>query len=128
MSSYVVADVFDWTPPEPADLVVFSALLSHIPSERFEAFWTAVAGMLEPGGRAFVFDESDHGIWSEERSVEGEHETVYRTLTDGRRFRIVKVLWDPAALGDRLDRLGWIATFTRRDPFYWGIASPGTRR
>ena len=115
---YTVADVFSWRPAEPADLVVASALLSHIPRERLEAFWDAVDPMLRPGGRFFLFDEAPHGVWSEEAT--GEDGIVMRTLNDGRRFRIVKVLWDAAELTAALAGLGWTAHLTRRDPFLWG--------
>jgi len=51
-------------------------------------------------------------------------EVVVRTLRDGRRFRIVKVLWDPAELAGALARLGWETRLTRGDPFYWGTVRP----
>jgi demethylmenaquinone methyltransferase/2-methoxy-6-polyprenyl-1,4-benzoquinol methylase len=115
---FVVADVFDYVPDTPADLVVSAALLSHIPSARFDAFWSAVDRMLAPGGRVFVVDEARHALWSEEPT--GTDEVVVRTLQDGRRFRIVKVLWDPDQLTGRLAAIGWRGAFVRRDPFYWG--------
>ena len=117
----VVGDVFDWTPPWAADLVLFAALLSHIPSERFADFWAAIDRMLAPGGRIFVLDEAPHALWHEERAATAEEQVVMRTLSDGRRFRIVKVLWEPAALEARLAELGWVGHFTRHDPFYWGV-------
>ena len=46
---------------------------------------------------------------------------MLRTLQDGRRFRIVKVLWEPADLAARLEGAGWRATFEREDPFFWGV-------
>jgi SAM-dependent methyltransferase len=116
-------DVFEWIPDEPVGLVVFAFLLSHIPPERFEAFWSAVERMIAPGGRVFVADEARHGLWSEEHAPELNDQVVYRTLTDGRRFRIVKVLWDPDELVARLAELGWRAELRRRDPFYWGTIS-----
>jgi len=115
----VAADVLAWRPDRPADLVAFGALLSHIPAARFDAFWAAVDRMLRPGGRVYVFDESPHGLWREEVAGD-EPEIVVRTLQDGRRFRIVKVLWDPADLTARLAPIGWTARLVRRDPFYWG--------
>jgi trans-aconitate methyltransferase len=117
----VAADVFDWRPDAPADLVVFGALLSHIPSDRFEAFWSIVDRALRPGGRVFVIDEAAHQMWDE--AWASEDEVVVRTLEDGRRFRIVKVLWDPAALATRLGDIGWDASFTREDPFFWGVVT-----
>jgi len=112
-----VADAFQFVPDRPADLVVAAALVSHIPRERAADFWAAVDGMLRPGGRVFVFDEAPHGLWAEEAG--GERDVVWRTLEDGRRFRIVKVLWEPEDLQAVLDGLGWRAAITRHDPFWW---------
>ena len=126
--TFVAADVFAWRPDTPAALVVFSALLSHVPDDRFAAFWEAVDGMLARNGVVFVIDESDHGLWGEE-AADDASDVVTRTLEDGRRFRIVKVLWDPGALTGRLAGLGWTASFTRRDPFFWGVVvRSGERR
>jgi demethylmenaquinone methyltransferase/2-methoxy-6-polyprenyl-1,4-benzoquinol methylase len=124
----VVGNVFTWRPDERAQLVVMAFLLSHIPATRFEAFWGGVAEMLSPGGRVFLIDESAHGLWPEEVAVDGDGETVIRRLSDGRQFRIVKVLWEPSALGDRLRSLGWEANLTQRDPFYWGTVAQVGRR
>jgi demethylmenaquinone methyltransferase/2-methoxy-6-polyprenyl-1,4-benzoquinol methylase len=120
----VVADAFEFVPARPADLVVFSALLSHIPRARFDAFWESVGRMLTPAGRVWLFDESPHGLWREEWVVDPEHEVVVRTLDDGRRFRIVKVLWDASDLAARLGASDWRASLVRRDPFYWGTVTP----
>jgi trans-aconitate methyltransferase len=117
----VVGDVLAWRPDTPADLVMFAALLSHIPRDRFDAFWSAVDAMLAPGGRVFVIDESRHGFWPEQATADDE--VVTRTLEDGRRFRIVKVLWDPDALARRLEGSGWRASFVREDPLYWGVVA-----
>jgi demethylmenaquinone methyltransferase/2-methoxy-6-polyprenyl-1,4-benzoquinol methylase len=119
----VVADLFTWQPTEPAQLVVFTAVLSHIPRDRFAAFWAGVARMLAPGGRVFLFDEAPHGVWQEEWAGDPGGDVVHRTLLDGRRFRIVKVLWDVPELTERLAELGWDARLVRRDPFYWGTVS-----
>jgi SAM-dependent methyltransferase len=112
-----VADAFQFVPGRRADLVVAAALVSHIPRQRAAAFWEAVDGMLRPGGQVFIFDEAPHGLWSEEAG--GEQDVVWRTLGDGRRFRIVKVLWEPKDLSAMLEGLGWRAAITRHDPFWW---------
>ena len=124
----VVGDLFSWRPPQPAELVVFGFLLSHIPRERLAAFWGSLREMLEPDGTAFVIDESPQGVWREER-VGQDHEIVLRTLSDGRAFRIVKVLWETEELMAALVSLGWNARLTSRDPFYWGTvrAAGGVR-
>ena len=115
----VAADVFAFAPDVPADLVVFGALFSHIPTERFDAFWASVDRMLAPSGRVFIIDEAPHDLWSEEAT--GDDEVVMRTLGDGRRFRVVKVLWNEVDLTKRLHEAGWRATLVREDPFYWGV-------
>ena len=43
-------------PPRRYDAVVFAHWLSHVPDERFAAFWGFVADALAPGGRAFLID------------------------------------------------------------------------
>jgi SAM-dependent methyltransferase len=116
-----VADAFQFVPERPADLVVAAALVSHIPRERAAAFWAAIDGMLRPGGHVFLFDEAPHGLWSEEAG--GEQDVVWRTLEDGRRFRIVKVLWEPDDLRAMLEGLGWHAAITRHDPFWWATVT-----
>ena len=52
---------------------------------------------------------------------------MIRTLNDGRRFHIAKVLWDDAELRSALAGLGWTTDITRHDPFYWGPAEPQLR-
>jgi ubiquinone/menaquinone biosynthesis C-methylase UbiE len=119
----IVGDVFTWAPDELADVVIFAFLLSHIPDGRFEGFWAAVERMLRPGGVAFVADEARHELWREEPAADPAGQLVYRTLNDGRRFRIVKVLWDPDELTRRLSRLGWDAVLKRQGPFLWGTVT-----
>ena len=46
---YVVADLFEWTPPSTYDLVFMSFWLSHVPLARFDRFWTKSAA--RDGGR-----------------------------------------------------------------------------
>jgi cyclopropane fatty-acyl-phospholipid synthase-like methyltransferase len=53
---YVRADLFDWRPDDLYDAVFFGFWLSHVPPERFEAFWKLVRSALRPGGRAFFVD------------------------------------------------------------------------
>lgn len=103
------ADLFHWTPTASWDVVFFSAWLSHVPADRFDAFWATVAAALRPGGRAIALDElparSHH-----EAQLQGE--VAVRTLRDGTRHEIVKVFWEPAALERRLTALGWRASVT----------------
>src|SRR3954470_18062160 len=44
------AGLFSWEPPVAAfDTCFFAFWLSHVPEERFEAFWSMVARALRPG-------------------------------------------------------------------------------
>lgn len=122
---YVEADLFAWRPTERHDLVSFTFWLSHVPPERFDAFWDAVAAAIAPGGR-FFFADSRHNptsTASDHRLGGPEQTTALRRLNDGSEFTIVKVFYEPAALAGRLAHLGWRAE-VRATPSYfiygWG--------
>src|SRR5947207_2398810 len=55
---FVEADIFDWTPERRYGVVFFSFWLSHVPLERFDAFWSGVANCLAPAGRVFFVDDA----------------------------------------------------------------------
>ena len=124
--TYVEADLFAWEPPAGAfDVVFFGFWLSHVPPERFDAFWAMVRRALRPGGRFFLIDSRreltstaiDHRL-PEVR----EATTLTRRLNDGREFEIVKVFYEPSALAARLAALGWAAD-VRETPTYFLYAS-----
>jgi hypothetical protein len=48
---YMVADIFNFGPTERYDTIAFGFWLSHVPKERFAAFWEMLAAALIPGGR-----------------------------------------------------------------------------
>lgn len=71
----VVADVCDWTPPAPVDLVVCCEVLEHAPQARRVV--ECCAAMLNPGGR-FVMtcagpDRPPHSALDGAEVREGEH-------------------------------------------------------
>jgi SAM-dependent methyltransferase len=101
----VRADVFDWRPAERFDLVFFSFWLSHVPEERFEEFWALVRAALVPGGRFFLVDSGAGDTAHTGTDQTGWEET--RSLSDGRRFRIVKRRWSPMELAERVRPLGF---------------------
>lgn len=123
---YVQADLFDWT-PEPAayDACVFSFWLSHVPVDRFAAFWDTVRRALKPGGRVLFIDSA-----RTERSTAADHqlpgsgeETMTRRLDDGREFRIVKRFYAPDDLERELARLGWECRVGATGEFFlYGVA------
>ncbi|MGH8849950.1 MAG: class I SAM-dependent methyltransferase [Casimicrobiaceae bacterium] len=124
---YVEADLFAWRPPHRYDAVFFTFWLSHVPDERFTAFWAMVAGALAPGAPAYLIDSAfdptstakDHVLPGREAGV------VTRKLNDGREFRIVKVFYEPAALAAKLDPLGWKTNLAQTPRYFiYGEATP----
>lgn len=106
----VEADLFAWRPPERYDLVFFSAWLSHVPPQRFGAFWALVADCLTPDGRAFVIDELPAVAAVEPLAPGQPAPAVIREVHgSGERYRAVKVLYGPDELRSRLRPLGWDA-------------------
>ena len=122
--SYVVADVFEYRPPQPYDVVAFAFWLSHVPPARFADFWESVATALKPDGRVFFVDQARHGLWREDW-VDEDRAVVQRRLRDGTQHRLVKVLWDPDELRERLATLGWDVEVRGTGTFYWGAGSRG---
>ena len=123
---YVVADIFDWTPPRAYDWVVFCFWLSHVPVVRFGEFWRLVRRALAPGGKAFFVDN----LLRQEATAHDQAPLdtgglVRRKLNDGREFDIVKIFYEPATLHARLRQYGWEgyarATTTY---FIFGCVSP----
>ncbi|MFE5668373.1 class I SAM-dependent methyltransferase [Streptomyces niveus] len=104
---FVQADVFAWQPPRRYDTVFFAFWLSHVPPARLPAFWSSVASMLTPGGRAVFIDDGPAAAAGEEGVTEGPVPTVLRRLDDGSRYRVVKVFHDADALAGDLTALGW---------------------
>jgi SAM-dependent methyltransferase len=127
---YIEADLFDWSPDERYDACVFAFWLSHVPDDRFAAFWELVASALKPGGRVLFIDSartesstaSDHVLPSEDA------ETMTRRLDDGREFQIIKRFYDPVGLERALGELGWTASVDATPEFFiYGTAEPEPR-
>jgi 2-polyprenyl-3-methyl-5-hydroxy-6-metoxy-1,4-benzoquinol methylase len=116
---YRVADIFSWIPSTTYDAVFFSFWLSHVPAERFDAFWASVSAALRPGGRVFFIDSLmeqtstalDHGPLDASGSVQ-------RMLNDGREFKIVKIFYEPSALKQRLAAQGWTGWVRSTSKFF----------
>jgi demethylmenaquinone methyltransferase/2-methoxy-6-polyprenyl-1,4-benzoquinol methylase len=116
--TFVEADIFEWTPPERYDVVVFAFWLSHVPLDLFDQFWLLVESCLESDGTVVVIDaRADRAdastpqkatFFSEKQLDDG---VVMRQLPDGSRHRIVRIMWEPQQLRSRLASTGWDATF-----------------
>lgn len=115
---FIHANIFEWVPDRGYDVVFFGFWLSHVPAERFDAFWALIRSCLVPGGRVFFVDDAHR---TPEELVYGEgSDTVVRTLHSGDRYRVVKVPHTPAELERRLSSLGWEITVTPSAVFFWG--------
>jgi len=123
---YIKADIFDWQPDRTYDVVFFSFWLSHVPPERFDAFWKLVRACLAPEGRAiFVDSRYSQQSTAVDHTLEGEQAiTMTRRLNDGREYRIVKIYYQPEELARRLGSSGWEAHVSATPTFFlYGHAS-----
>jgi 2-polyprenyl-3-methyl-5-hydroxy-6-metoxy-1,4-benzoquinol methylase len=121
---YMLADVFSWQPDRQFDLVFFAFWLSHVPQDRFAAFWQLIRDSLTANGRVFFVDELDsEQARSQETRVDDD--AVLRELDDGQQFRAVKVFYQPSALELKLHALGWnVEVRAAGHRFYWGRSTP----
>ena len=105
---YREADLFSWQPEQTFDVVFFSFWLSHVPPQRFDAFWQTVRGALKANGCVFFMDSL-----FEETSTALDHVAIDRSgfarrkLNDGSEFRVVKIFYEPSILKQRLRKDGW---------------------
>ena len=117
---YVQADLFSWSSVRRYDAVFFSFWLSHVPEDRFAAFWHNVAAALAPGGAAYLIDSAfdptstakDHVLPGRDAGV------VTRKLNDGREFRIVKLFYRPDQLAGKLSAIGWRADIRQTEHYF----------
>jgi SAM-dependent methyltransferase len=116
---FVCADLFAWRPERHYDVVFFGFWLSHVPVERFAAFWALVADCLTPNGRVFFVDDAYR---TPDELINGEASAIIRRrLNDGTTYRAVKVPHTPTGLERRLAELGWnIRVQGTEGPFFWG--------
>jgi demethylmenaquinone methyltransferase/2-methoxy-6-polyprenyl-1,4-benzoquinol methylase len=124
---FIEADLFAWSPDRRYDCVFFGFWLSHVPLERFARFWAMVRRCLRPEGRVMFVDDAYR---TPDELIEGEaSSTIMRTLTDGSKFRAVKVPHTPEELSGRLARAGWDFEIRRTaGPFFYGTGRPAAHR
>ena len=120
--AFVQADIFRWMPEQRFDAVFFGFWLSHVPAERFDAFWAMLARCLRKGGKVFFVDDNHR---SKEELVYGHASSVVeRRLLDGTPFRVVKVPEQATTLEAKLRMLGWDVAVSASGDFYWGQGTP----
>jgi ubiquinone/menaquinone biosynthesis C-methylase UbiE len=123
---YLQADLFAWEPDRTYDVCFFSFWLSHVPQERFDAFWEKVGRAVGPNGRVFFIDSLRHDKASAADHVLPEQgsEAMLRRLADGREYHIVKRFHEPQLLRERLAELKWKAQVQTTSQFFiYGQAS-----
>jgi 2-polyprenyl-3-methyl-5-hydroxy-6-metoxy-1,4-benzoquinol methylase len=126
---YAQADLFAWEPQRVYDVCFFSFWLSHVPDERFAAFWESVRRAVAPSGRVFFVDSarSDFASAADHKLAAPHDQVMLRRLADGSEYRIVKHWFEPDALQRRLAQLGWNAELRMTSEFFiYGEARPGS--
>jgi demethylmenaquinone methyltransferase/2-methoxy-6-polyprenyl-1,4-benzoquinol methylase len=82
-----------------------------------------VRTLLVPGGRVFFIDSLQPST-AALRATQEQGTVTIRRLNDGREFRVVKLFYEPAALQQRLQALGWkIEVQTTPSYFLYGSAT-----
>lgn len=124
---YDVADIFEWRPDTAYDVVFFSFWLSHVPRSRFGDFWSLVRSCLTPSGRAFLIDNRDDpvpgSLAKDPYVVEYGTDLHLRTLSDGSRYRVIKVMYEPGHLESLITAQGWTVGIQATRWFIFGSAS-----
>lgn len=124
--TYEVADIFSWRPSHRYDFVFFGFWLSHVPEEKFDAFWGIVREAVKPDGRVFFVD----GLKTQESTAKDhamidDSGIVERKLNSGQTFHIIKVFHEPEELQRRLARIGFQGRVeSTGEFFYFGRVSP----
>jgi demethylmenaquinone methyltransferase/2-methoxy-6-polyprenyl-1,4-benzoquinol methylase len=121
---FLQADLFTWRPSRRYDTVFFAFWLSHVPPTRLSEFWSTVAAMLAPGGKAIFVDDGPAAAADEDGVADGPVPTVLRRLDDGRQYRVVKVFHDARTLAENLTALGWTVRVRSLEGSIVGIAEP----
>ena len=125
---YAIADLFAFTPqPAAYDTVFFGFWLSHVPEDRFDAFWEMLRAAVAPGGRV-LFADSRFDVTSTARDHTlrlAAEEVVTRRLNDGSEYRVVKIFHEPQRLAEKLAARGWNAEVSATSRYFlFGEARP----
>ncbi len=116
---YQVADLFTWEPDRQYDMLFAAFWLSHVPPDRMDLFLCKVERAVCSGGTVFLVDQCN----DIRDDPQGDRQGIFqrRRLSDGRRFRIIKVYYHPALLAARLGHLGFDATAERVGESFFSI-------
>jgi SAM-dependent methyltransferase len=126
--NYVVEDLFDWRADSKYDAVFFSFWLSHVPRARFGEFWSLVRSFLAPSGRTFLIDNRNDPVpdttVKDPFVVRYDTDLHLRRLTDGSRYRVVSVMYEPGELQSLIEAKGWTTEIQATRWFIFGSAGP----
>jgi SAM-dependent methyltransferase len=133
---YIVTDLFSWQPQRTYDVVFFFFFffffwLSHVPRQRFSAFWSLVQTCLAPSGRVFVIDNRnpDRSDFEDAYVVRGGPELDLRRLHDGSQYQVVEIFYEPEELRHYLTKRVGLRRSAQRPGSSSGKRNPaeGTR-
>ena len=126
---YDVSDIFEWRPDTSYDVVFFSFWLSHVPRTRFRDFWSLVRSCLSSTGRVFLIDNRDDplpdSLAKDPYVVHYGTDLHLRTLGDGSRYRVIKVMYEPGELESLLAAEGWSVEIQGTRWFIFGSRADG---
>ena len=124
--NYVVEDLFDWHADSKYDAVFFSFWLSHVPRARFGEFWSLVHSCLTPSGRAFFVDNRNDPLAGttvkDPFVIQYDTDLHLRRLSDGSRYRVVSVMYEPDELQSLIEAEGWTSEIHATRWFIFGSA------
>ncbi len=118
--TFTEADLFAWRPAARYDLVFMSFWLSHVPMDRFDAFWATLTDALAPGATVYLIDSAYDATSTAVNHVLPKPDTgvVTRKLDDGSTYRVVKHFWTPRRLTDALAQRGWNADIAQTSRYF----------
>ncbi len=125
---YVVADFYNWIPDQEYDAASFSFWISHVPASKLDQFVSKLSSCLKPRGTIFFVDQQTQEM-KHEALVQSGGEVAWRTLDNGKRFKVFKHFYTPEEIRESFLAQGITTkiTFTRTHFFYvQGEKIPGS--
>jgi len=89
-----------------------------------------VGASLKPNGRVFLIDSHlEQASTARDHAPLNQSGLVGRRLNDGREYKIVKILYEPASLERELSSLGWNGWIRSSGQFFlYGSLRIGNKR
>lgn len=117
--TYIQADLFTWQSEQQFDMIFFGFWLSHVPSDKLQAFLQGVSQMLKPNGYLFMIDsQRNQTATAKNQNMLDESPIHTRILNDGREFQIIKVFYDRDGLQSELAQVNIDADVRLTNEFF----------